>query len=141
MARLFIVISQPEKCPCLGYPVAVAGGLTRIISWIDDARAEHAKFKAEELKTMMEELKEPLVGPRVHPSLLLQVTPNLFQFYHLDEEVAHLAPDNLKAFTPAELAQHNKDLMTYIRANGDGHLVVPFLRSHTPPGKNRQPRF
>jgi len=94
--------------------VGVAEGLTRIISWIDDARADHAKFKAEELKTMMEEFKERL-------------------FYHLDEEVAHLAPENLKVFTPEELAQHNKELMVFVRAQGNGNLVVPFLRSHTPP--------
>ncbi|KAJ7064923.1 hypothetical protein C8F01DRAFT_1128768 [Mycena amicta] len=94
--------------------VFVASGLTEIINYIDKSRADPSKFEAAKLKSLMETLAGPL-------------------FQHLDDEVADLAPEKLKVFTPEELSQAAKDLMTYIRAHSEKYVTLPFMRCHTPP--------
>ncbi|KAJ6624193.1 hypothetical protein B0H10DRAFT_749542 [Mycena sp. CBHHK59/15] len=94
--------------------VVVAEGLTGIINYIDQSRADHSAFDGAKLKRMMETLHDLL-------------------FEHLDEEVQDLAPEKLKVFTVAEIAQAEKDMMVYIRAHSDKFVTLPFMRSHTPP--------
>ncbi|KAJ6588748.1 hypothetical protein B0H19DRAFT_1100954 [Mycena capillaripes] len=94
--------------------VRVAEGLTGIISYVDESVADHTKFEGAKLKEMMEALGGHL-------------------FEHLDEEVADLAPEKLKVYTPEELTQAGKDLMVYIRAHSDKYVTLPFMRCHTPP--------
>ncbi|KAJ7097009.1 hypothetical protein C8R43DRAFT_1169283 [Mycena crocata] len=60
-------------------------------AWADhdlyhESLADRSKFEGAKLKEMMEKLAGPL-------------------FEHLDEEVEHLAPDNLKVYTTEELGK------------------------------------
>ncbi|KAJ7469702.1 hypothetical protein FB451DRAFT_1255313 [Mycena latifolia] len=94
--------------------LAVAGGLTGIIAYIDATRASPAEFDAGRLKEMMQALHEPL-------------------FAHLSEEVADLSADNLSVFTPAELARVERDMIGYFSWHSEKFITLPFMRSHTPP--------
>ncbi|KZV70217.1 hypothetical protein PENSPDRAFT_632032 [Peniophora sp. CONT] len=54
---------------------------------------------------------------------------------HMDEEVEHIEASKLKVagFTAAELKTMFAATEHYAKNNGDPFLVVPFMRSHTPP--------
>ncbi|EIN08723.1 hypothetical protein PUNSTDRAFT_102186 [Punctularia strigosozonata HHB-11173 SS5] len=78
------------------------------------AKADPSKFDAAELKAIVTGFKDPL-------------------YQHLDEEVAHLAPENMKDFDQKELLDLNLALDKHAKSHGDPFLLVPFMRSHTPP--------
>ncbi|KAJ7141987.1 hypothetical protein C8R46DRAFT_968177 [Mycena filopes] len=78
------------------------------------AKTDPAKFDPAELKQIMVEFREPLLK-------------------HLDEETAHLAPENMKVFDQKELLDLNAALDKHAKSHGDPFLLVPFMRSHTPP--------
>jgi hypothetical protein len=63
----------------------------------------------------------------VHPGL----SPR--QYSHLDEEIERIAPERLSVFSEAELLQVDLELEKYVKGHGDPFLLVPFMRTHTPP--------
>ncbi|KAJ7758202.1 hypothetical protein DFH07DRAFT_741888 [Mycena maculata] len=78
------------------------------------AKADPSKFNAAELKQTLTDFREPL-------------------YNHLDEEVAHIAPEDMKVFDAKELLDLNASLDKHAKSHGDPFLLVPFMRSHTPP--------
>jgi len=89
-------------------------GLDDLLAFIKEARADRNKFDAERMKSMMTSLREPL-------------------FDHLDAEVEHLKPEELKVFEEKDLKKMLEDLEKYAVNHGDPFVVVPFIRSHTLP--------
>jgi len=77
------------------------------------AKADPSTFNAAELKQVFQDFREPL-------------------YKHLDEEVAHIAPENMKVFDTKELRDLNAALDKHAKSHGDPYLLVPYMRSHTP---------
>ncbi|KIJ51879.1 hypothetical protein M422DRAFT_26564 [Sphaerobolus stellatus SS14] len=94
----------------------IEDGIHGIIAYIDEFSQDITKFDAERLKGLMVNLKDPL-------------------YSHLDEEVEHIAPDNLRqaGFTENELRSMLDSLVAYARSHGNVFLVLPFMRAHTVP--------
>lgn len=49
------------------------------------------------------------------------------QFQHLDEEIEHLAPDNLRAFDAKELDAMFDKLVHYAHTHDSPFVVLPFM--------------
>lgn len=62
------------------------------------------------------------------PTLLRCFTPH--QFAHLDEELIHIAPDNLLVFDEADVSKKIAELVEYTKAHGDPFLTVPYMRRY-----------
>ncbi|KAH9926345.1 hypothetical protein B0H21DRAFT_139849 [Amylocystis lapponica] len=92
----------------------VHAGLDEILTFIDAANTTPASFDAAALAEIMTRVKEPL-------------------YKHLDEEVAHIVPENMQQFSDEEMRTMNDALEAYAQKHGDPFLLVPFMRSHTPP--------
>ncbi|EGO04218.1 hypothetical protein SERLA73DRAFT_173661 [Serpula lacrymans var. lacrymans S7.3] len=92
----------------------VHAGLDEIIPYIQSAQTDTSMFDAEKLKGMMQAFREPL-------------------FRHMDEELEHVQPANLKVMPFEEMEELNETLDSYAKANGDPFILVPFMMSHTAP--------
>jgi hypothetical protein len=58
---------------------------------------------------------------------------DIVQFTHLDSEVEHIAPANLKAFKGDDMAKLLKKLQAHAKATVDSYTSVPFIcRSAVP---------
>jgi hypothetical protein len=64
------------------------------------------------------------------PELLDQTraVPNLPQFKHLDEEVAHIAPAELKVWEAHELEGLIDTLEKHAKSAGNPFVLVPYMR-------------
>ncbi|EKM78145.1 hypothetical protein AGABI1DRAFT_86313 [Agaricus bisporus var. burnettii JB137-S8] len=91
-------------------------GLSDITAIVTQFKADPSKFDPDHLKENLVKLKDPL-------------------FEHLDVEVEHIKSSKLKevGFGDAELKDLNQRLDKYAQSHGDPFLVVPYMRSHTPP--------
>ncbi|KAG6884784.1 hypothetical protein C0993_008345, partial [Termitomyces sp. T159_Od127] len=89
--------------------------LDKILSKIAEGKADPTKFDAVALKDIMTEAKDIL-------------------YSHLDAEVEHISTANLKAakFEGSDLKAMIDRIDAYAKAHGDGYLILPFVRSHTP---------
>jgi len=70
------------------------------------------------------------------PSLLeLAETSKDAMFTHFAEEVSHIEADKIRdaQFTAEDCKTMVANMEKHAKANGDPFLVVPFMRSHTPP--------
>ncbi|KZW02261.1 hypothetical protein EXIGLDRAFT_735740 [Exidia glandulosa HHB12029] len=85
-----------------------------ILTFLTAAKADPSKFDAAHLKQILVEFREPL-------------------YSHLDEEVEHIAPANMTVFDKKELLELNASLDKHAKSHGDPFMLVPFMRSHTPP--------
>ncbi|KAF8532743.1 hypothetical protein JB92DRAFT_2687030 [Gautieria morchelliformis] len=92
----------------------IHAGLDELLATIRAAKADTSLFDAQKLKEMMVKLKEPL-------------------FKHLDEEVAHIAPGELKVWEAHELEGLIDTLEKHAKSAGNPFVLVPYMRSHTPP--------
>lgn len=88
--------------------------LDTLYAIIKEGQKSPGKFDSKRLKEHMEGFRTPLI-------------------HHLDEEVIHLQPENLKVFSEAEMKKHHKEFWTYVKSNGDPFVIPVFMRSHTPP--------
>ncbi|EJD39076.1 hypothetical protein AURDEDRAFT_116273 [Auricularia subglabra TFB-10046 SS5] len=88
--------------------------ISTILALLTAAKADPSAFDAGRLKQILVDFREPL-------------------YSHLDEEVEHIAPANLTAFDKQELLELNQSLDKHAKSHGDPFLLVPFMRSHTPP--------
>ncbi|KAF5359578.1 hypothetical protein D9756_003160 [Leucocoprinus leucothites] len=81
-----------------------------------EAKADTTKFNPSQLKEQLEQMRDTL-------------------FSHLDEEVEHIKAEVLKTsgFGEAELKDLNQKLDKYAQSHGDPFILVPYMRSHTPP--------
>ncbi|KAJ7128679.1 hypothetical protein C8R44DRAFT_667061 [Mycena epipterygia] len=98
----------------LAQHVAVAGGLTGIIAYIDAVRSDPAELDAGKLKE-------------------IRAMDRDSEFEHLAEEVEDLSADNLKVFSTDELAGVERDMIGYFSWHSEKFITLPFMRSHTPP--------
>ena len=55
------------------------------------------------------------------------------QYQHLDEEVAHLAPANMRVFTDDEITTFLAGFQKEIVRNADPWTDLPYAVTHTPP--------
>ncbi|THG99462.1 hypothetical protein EW026_g2899 [Hermanssonia centrifuga] len=91
-------------------------GLEKLLGLIHAAQADHAQFKAAEIRELMVNFKEPL-------------------YAHLDEEVEHIAAENLRTagFEEPEVLAMISQLEAHAKSSGNPFLQVPYMRSHTAP--------
>lgn len=52
------------------------------------------------------------------------------QYEHLDEEVKHVAPENVRVFDDKELLEMDAALDKYAKSHGDPFLLVPYMVSY-----------
>ncbi|VDC00751.1 unnamed protein product [Peniophora sp. CBMAI 1063] len=90
--------------------------LGKFLAVVRKGQQDPAAADIDELRRLVEEGTEPLVS-------------------HMDAEVEHLEASRLKVagFSGAELKSMFAATEHYAKDNGDPFLVVPFMRSHTPP--------
>ncbi|EPQ59768.1 hypothetical protein GLOTRDRAFT_24705, partial [Gloeophyllum trabeum ATCC 11539] len=88
--------------------------LDALLAFIASAKADPSKFDAAKMREMMFAFKDPL-------------------FQHLDDEVSHITSDKMTVFSKEEVLDLDAHLEAYAKTHGDPFLLVPFMRSHTPP--------
>ncbi|KAI0360731.1 hypothetical protein OH77DRAFT_1418730 [Trametes cingulata] len=90
--------------------------LVNFIAAVKEAQKDLSRFNAAKLKGLLESAKDAM-------------------FTHFNEEVLHIEGWRLKAagFTEAECRRMIADMEKHAKGHGDPFLVVPFMRSHTPP--------
>ncbi|EKM53128.1 uncharacterized protein PHACADRAFT_259303 [Phanerochaete carnosa HHB-10118-sp] len=90
--------------------------LDNFLAKIRSAQKDNSNFNAAELKQLMQSSKEAM-------------------FTHFSEELVHIEASKLReaGFTEAECRQLITDMEKHAKNNGDPFLVVPYMRSHTPP--------
>ncbi|CDO74766.1 hypothetical protein BN946_scf185001.g14 [Trametes cinnabarina] len=95
---------------------AVHHFLDEFLAAIKAAQKDKSKFDAAKLKELMLNAKDDI-------------------FVHFSEEVVHIGPSKLKeaGFTEAECKEIVAALEKHAKSVGDPFLVVPYMRSHTPP--------
>ncbi|KAF9445419.1 hypothetical protein P691DRAFT_805693 [Macrolepiota fuliginosa MF-IS2] len=95
---------------------AIHNSINELEAILLEAKADHSKFNPEQLREHLIHLKEPL-------------------FQHLDSEVEHITSSQLKqvGFGDAELKDLNTRLDKYAQSHGDPFILVPYMRTHTPP--------
>ncbi|KXN85853.1 hypothetical protein AN958_10751 [Leucoagaricus sp. SymC.cos] len=91
-------------------------GISDLGTALLEAKADPSKFSAQKIKQQIEQLQGPL-------------------YQHLDAEVKHIKSSELKqaGFGDAELKDLNHRLDKYAQSHGDPFVLVPYMRSHTPP--------
>ncbi|CAL1714138.1 unnamed protein product [Somion occarium] len=92
----------------------IHAALATIIATIQLAQAQPARFDAEELKSQLISLRDPMIQ-------------------HLDDEVADLDPENLKVFSEDGIKKMLADMIAWSKYNGSPFLTLPFMRAHVPP--------
>ncbi|OCH85195.1 hypothetical protein OBBRIDRAFT_798421 [Obba rivulosa] len=92
----------------------VHAGVDEVLALLQRAKADPTVFDPGMLKEIMKRLKAPL-------------------YDHLDEEVEHIKPENLKVFSESEMHKLNNDVTVYARNHADLFTLLPFIRSHTSP--------
>ncbi|KAK7685706.1 hypothetical protein QCA50_011050 [Cerrena zonata] len=92
----------------------IFSAVEKIIATINLYQADTSAYDPEYLKSLMVPLREPL-------------------YEHLDEEVVHLAPENLKVFTEDEIQGMFHDMVQWSKRNGSPFLTLPFMRCHVAP--------
>ncbi|CAL1714139.1 unnamed protein product [Somion occarium] len=93
---------------------AVHAPLKAMVAMIHEAQADLTKFDPQQFKELVVPLRVPL-------------------FNHLDDEVSHIGADSLKVFDEPALRKMCTDMDSYSKSHGDPFMIVPFMRSHTPP--------
>jgi len=95
---------------------AIHKGLSDLDAILLEAKADPSKFNPDQLKEFLIHLRDPL-------------------FQHLDSEVEHITSSELKkaGFNDVELKELNLKLDKYAQSHGDPFILVPYMRTHTPP--------
>ncbi|KAI0324080.1 hypothetical protein GY45DRAFT_466949 [Cubamyces sp. BRFM 1775] len=90
--------------------------LDEFLATIHAAQKDKTKFDAVKLKGLVLSAKDSL-------------------FTHFEEELSHLEAAKMKeaGFTEAECTELVANMVKHAKSNGDPFIVVPFMRSHTPP--------
>jgi len=87
--------------------------LDELLPLIRSAKADQSKFDACKIKDILERLKAPL-------------------FQHLDEEVKHIAPENMQVFEAKDIRAMMENLVAHAHKD-DPFTIVPYMLTHTPP--------
>ncbi|KAI5118797.1 hypothetical protein M0805_005139 [Coniferiporia weirii] len=95
---------------------AVHSFLEQFLAMIGEVQADYTKFNSEAMKDLMGKSKDAL-------------------FTHFDEEVVHIEAEKLRdaQITEGEIKDLIIAMGAYVRSHGDSFLILPFMRSHTPP--------
>jgi len=92
----------------------IHAGLEELLPYIRSAKADASKFDALKLKDMMSKLRDSL-------------------FQHLDEEILHLAPENMHVFEAKDIDVMMAKLLAHAHSHDDPFISLPFMLSHTAP--------
>ncbi|KAJ3555622.1 hypothetical protein NP233_g12163 [Leucocoprinus birnbaumii] len=95
---------------------AIHAGVDVLEKTLLEAQADNTKFDAAKVKDQIQQLAEHL-------------------FPHLDAEVKHLEPADVKkaGFDEGEFKAMNARLDKLAQTKGDPFVLVPFIKAHTPP--------
>ncbi|KAI0371894.1 hypothetical protein BV20DRAFT_940822 [Pilatotrama ljubarskyi] len=99
--------------------------LVTFITAIEEAQRDLSRFDAAKLKGLLETAKDAIVRALRHT----------LHFTHFSEEVSHIEGPKLQAagFTETECRHMIADMEKHAKGHGHPFLVVPYMRSHTPP--------
>ena len=103
--------------------------MDELLGFIRTAKADLSEFDAKKLKGMMEGLHDPLVRTT---TCFIELKSDLYilQFEHMDAEVIHIEPENLKGFEGADLLWLDEQLSQHAKTHSDPFTVLPFMRRY-----------
>lgn len=105
----------------------IHAALDELLPFIRKAKAQPSTFDSIKMKQMMEHLREPLV--RLFDFLKHLLRPHKFEFNHLDEEIIHVAADNLRVFEAKDVQDMMDRLVAHAHGNDNPWIIAPYMLS------------